>query len=53
MTHNHRVFAVVLSTGTEYIMAPDSEHAAWQALELSNDRNVKLIDVRPHNDFDW
>lgn len=52
--HNrHRVFAVVMSTGTEYVLAPDSEHAAWQALELSTDRNVKLIDVRPHVEFDW
>lgn len=53
MNHNHRTYAVVLSTGTEYILAPDSEHAAWQALELSTDRDVKLLDVRPYYEFDW
>ena len=30
----------------EYVLSPDSERAAWQALELSNQRNCKLIDVR-------
>ena len=30
----------------KYVLAPDSERAAWQALELSNQRNCKLIDVR-------
>ena len=30
----------------EYVLAPDSERAAWQALELSSQRNCKLIDVR-------
>lgn len=53
MNHTHRCFTVVLSTGVQYILAPDSEHAAWQALELSEDRNVKLIDVRPHVEFEW
>ena len=46
-------FAVVLSTGTEFILAPDSEHAAWTALELSTDRNARLLDVRPHLIDDW
>ena len=31
---------------TEYVMAPDSEHAAWVALELSNQRECTLKDVR-------
>ena len=48
-----KLFTVVLSTGVEYILAPDSEHAAWQALELSTDRSVKLVDVRPHNEDMW
>jgi hypothetical protein len=46
-------FTVVLSSGVEYVLAPDSEHAAWQALELSVERNVTLIDVRPHVDDMW
>lgn len=50
---NMKLFTVVLSSGVEYVLAPDSEHAAWQALELSTDRNAHLIDVRPHVEFDW
>lgn len=46
-------FTVVLSTGVEYVLATDSEHAAWQALELSTERNAQLIDVRPHNKEMW
>ena len=30
----------------EYVLAPDVERAAWQAMELSNQRNCTLIDVR-------
>lgn len=41
-----RLFAVTLSSGTRYILAPDSEQAAWSALELSQERNEQLIDVR-------
>jgi hypothetical protein len=48
-----KTFVVVLSTGSEYVLATDSEHAAWQALELAQDRNVTLIDVRPYVNFDW
>ena len=48
-----KLFKIVLSSGVEYVLAPDSEHAAWQALELSTERNVALIDVRPHNDDMW
>jgi hypothetical protein len=46
-------FIVVLSSGSEVILATDSEHAAWQALELAYSNDVKLIDVRPHVQFDW
>ena len=53
-------FAVVFGKGcdpcsaqTEYILATDSEHAAWQALELAKDRDVKLVDVRRYVNFDW
>ena len=31
---------------TEYVLAPDSERAAWQAMELSNQRKLTLKDVR-------
>jgi hypothetical protein len=48
-----KTYAVVLSSGVEYVLAPNSESAAWQALELSTERNVTLIDVRPHNDDMW
>ena len=30
----------------EYVLAPDVERAAWQALELSSQRNCTLKDVR-------
>ena len=30
---------------THYVIAPDLEHAAWSALELSKSRNSKLINV--------
>jgi len=30
----------------EYVLAPDIERAAWQAMELSNQRKLTLKDVR-------
>ena len=30
----------------EYVLAPDAERAAWQALELSSQRDLTLKDVR-------
>ena len=30
----------------EYVLAPDAERAAWQAMELSGQRNCTLKDVR-------
>ena len=30
----------------EYVLAPDVERAAWQAMELSSQRNCTLKDVR-------
>lgn len=42
-----REYNVTLSSGeTTYILAANSEEAAWSALELSEDRDCKLIDVR-------
>ena len=36
-----------------YILARDSERAAWQALELSLDKDAQLIDVRLFRDEEW
>jgi len=41
-----RVYEVTLSSGTRYILAPNSEDAAWSALELSHERNDELINVK-------
>lgn len=30
----------------EYVLSPDVERAAWQAMELSSQRNCTLKDVR-------
>ena len=30
----------------EYVLSPDLERAAWQAMELSNQRNCIIKDVR-------
>lgn len=42
-------YIVVLEDGqevwTEFVMAPDSEHAAWAGYELSTNRNAYLKDV--------
>jgi len=48
MSHTHppRLYEVTLSSGTMHLLAPDSESAAWLALELSQERNDKLINVR-------
>ena len=42
-----REYNVTLSSGeTMYILARSSEQAAWNALELAEDRSLKLVDVR-------
>ena len=48
MVHNHppKLYEVTLSSGTRYLLAPDSEQAAWSALELSRERNDELVNVR-------
>ena len=39
-------YCVTLSSGENmYILAANSEEAAWDALELSMDRNVTLVNV--------
>ena len=43
-----REYHVTLSSGeTIYILAHDSEEAAWHALELAADRSLYLVDVAP------
>ena len=42
-----REYNVTLSSGENiYILARNSEEAAWSALELAEDRTLKLVDVR-------
>jgi len=41
-----RLYEVTLSSGTIYLLAPDSEQAAWKALELSRERNDQLLNVK-------
>jgi len=42
-----REYIVTLSSDEPtYILAANAEEAAWHALELSEDRNAVLIDVR-------
>ena len=42
-----REYHVTLSSGeTIYILARNTEEAAWHALELAEDRTLKLVDVR-------
>ena len=43
-----REYHVTLSSGeTIYILAQDTEEAAWLALELAADRDLYLVDVAP------
>ena len=35
----------------EYVLSPDLERAAWQAMELSNQRNCTLTDVRMSDEW--
>ena len=48
---NHNEYEVMMMTDVgdmliEYVLAPDVERAAWQAMELSSQRNCTLKDVR-------
>ena len=46
-SHSPREYQVTLSSGEKmYILAADSMDAAYSALELSEDRHTKLINVR-------
>ena len=53
MFHNHppKLYAVTLSSGTMHLLAPDSESAAWMALELSHERDDELLNVRQADEW--
>src|SRR5210317_9097 len=46
-----RLYEVTLSSGTMHLLAPDSESAAWMALELSRERDDELINVRQADEW--
>lgn len=46
-----RLYDVTLRSGTISLLAPDSESAAWMALELSFERNDVLIDVKQADEW--
>lgn len=47
-----REYHVALSSGeTIYILARDTEEAAWHALELAADRDLYLVDVRQTDEW--
>tara|TARA_Y100000004_G_scaffold149144_1_gene170945 strand:+ start:836 stop:994 length:159 start_codon:yes stop_codon:yes gene_type:complete len=45
-TSQPKLYNVTLRSGTISLLAPDSESAAWMALELSRERDDELVDVR-------
>ena len=46
-----KLYEVTLSSGAMYLLAPDSEAAAWMALELSKERDDELINVRQADEW--
>jgi hypothetical protein len=46
-----RLYDVTLRSGTISLLAPDSESAAWMALELSHERNDVLLDVKQADEW--
>ena len=46
-----RLYEVTLSSGTIHLLAPDSEAAAWIALELSREQDDELINVRQADEW--
>ena len=46
-----REYEITLSSGVWYLLAPDSEQAAWTALELSRKRKDKLLNVRRSDEW--
>ena len=51
-SHSLQEYQVILSSGEQiYILATDSMDAAYSALELSEDRNVTLLNVSPVDEW--
>jgi hypothetical protein len=46
-----REYEVTLSSGVWYLLAPDSEQAAWTALELSRERNDELVNIKQTDEW--
>jgi hypothetical protein len=46
-----REYEITLCSGVWYLLAPDSEQAAWTALELSRKRNDTLLNVRRSDEW--
>jgi|694.fasta_scaffold151088_5 hypothetical protein len=46
-----KVYEITLRSGTRYILAPNSEDAAWSALELSQEHNDQLINVKLRDEW--
>jgi len=46
-----KLYEVTLRSGAMHLLAPDSESAAWMALELSLERNDELINVRQADEW--
>jgi len=44
-------YEVTLRSGVWYLLAPDSESAAWRALELSRERNDQLLNVKQQDEW--
>ena len=48
---SYQTYEVTLSSGVTFIVAPNSERAAWSALELSVDSGHTLLNVRLADDW--
>jgi len=49
MIHNHqpRLYEITMSSGSKYyLLAANSEQAAWSAVELSKDVDTHLTNIR-------
>lgn len=51
MTQQLKEYQVTLTSGVRYLLAPNSEQAAWSALELSKELNDNLLDVRQTDEW--
>jgi hypothetical protein len=44
-------YEITLTSGVWYLLAPNSEDAAWAALELSRDRGDELLNVKQSDEW--